>query len=63
VKDEDKATIENPAAAWEVEAARSYESIGLFDETPAPVLVDWDIETAVRRHNTPKPPRRKPADS
>jgi hypothetical protein len=60
VKDEDKATIENPAAAWEIEAARSYESMGLFDATPAPLTLDWDMELAFRRNKPQKSASRKP---
>jgi len=54
--------IENPAAAWEQEATRSYQSIGLFDATPAPVSIDWDMELAFRRRAPGKPIDRKPTE-
>ncbi len=55
----DNGESENPAAAWELEAVRSYESIGLFDATPAPVSIDWDMELAFRQHAPGKPIGRK----
>jgi hypothetical protein len=58
----DNGESENPAAAWEMEAMRSYQSIGLFDATPTPVTIDWEMELAFRQIAPGKQVDRKPTE-